>query len=112
MTSLVESPRQALANMSTSTYLATLSDMAWLGDPGEVALADPQDGRRVVGAGDLPAEDRLVVVPVGPAEHVLEHRLLVEPPAEIDGLGRLVGVDQHGLAVTVDLAAAVRPEER
>src|SRR5437867_10307866 len=66
----------------------------------------------VVGAGDLLAEERLVVVDVGPAEHVLEHRLLVEPPAKVDRLGRLVGVDQHGLAVLVDLPAAVRPQQR
>ncbi len=83
-----------------------------LGDLGEIALADHQDRRRVVGAGDLLAEERLVVAHVGPAEHVLEHRLLVEAAAEIDGLGRLVGVDEHGLAVLVDLATAVRPQKR
>jgi len=83
-----------------------------LGDLREVLLADDQDGRGVVGAGDLLAEERLVVVDVGPAQHVLEHRLLVELAAEVDGLGRLRRVDDDRLAVPVDLAGTVRPEER
>src|SRR2546429_9372788 len=71
-----------------------------------------EDRRRVVGARDLLAEERLVVVHVRPAEHVLEHRLLIKLPAEVDGLRRLGRVDDHGLAVAVDFSASVRPEQR
>ena len=83
-----------------------------LGDLREVALADDEDRRGVVGAGDLLAEEGLVVVDVRPGQHVLEHRLLVEAAAEVHGLGRLATIDEHGLAVLVDLLPAVRPEER
>ena len=83
-----------------------------LGDFGEIPLGHDQDRRGVVGAGDLLAEIRLVVVDVGPAEHVLQHRLLVELTAEVDGLRGLGGIDEHGLAVLVDLAAAIRPQQR
>src|SRR5262249_52530892 len=81
-------------------------------DLGEVSLADDENGRGVVGAGDLLTEERLVVADVRPAEHVFEHRLLVELAAEVDGLGRLAGVDEDRLAVAVHLAASVRPEQR
>src|SRR5213083_1888404 len=56
MTSLVASPRHALANMSTTTYLATLSDIAWL-------------------AGHEPRGELLVVIE--PAEERLGRRLIL-----------------------------------
>src|SRR5207248_1919377 len=83
-----------------------------LGDLGEVALGQPQDAFGIVRAGDLLGKPRLVVADIGPAEDVVEHAVLEEFAGEIDRLRGLVGVDHDGLAVGLDLAPAVRPQQR
>ena len=83
-----------------------------LGDVGEIALGEPQDALGIVGARDLLGVPRLVVADIGPAEDVVEHRVLEEFAGEIDGAGGLVGVDDDGLAVGLDLVAAIRPQQR
>ena len=78
----------------------------------KIALGDPQDALCVVGAGDLLAQPGLVIVDVGPTERILEHGLLEEFAREVDGPGRLVGIEHHRLAVGLDLVAAERPQQR
>ena len=102
----VEEVKAALGALRVETVIRDLADLR------EVTLGDDQDRHGVVGARDLLGEKRPVVVDVRPPEDVLQHRLLVELAAEVDGLGRLAGVDEDGLAVLVHLAAAVRPQQR
>jgi hypothetical protein len=83
-----------------------------LGDLGEVSLAQPEDAFGVVGARDLLGEKSLVVADVGPAEDVVEHRVLEELSGEIDGARGLVGIDDDSLAVGLHFVAPIRPQKR
>ena len=83
-----------------------------LADFGKLALGEPQDAFGIVGAGDLLRHPRLVVAHVGPAEDVVEHRVLEELAAEIDCARGLVRIDDHGLAVGCHLGAAIGPQQR
>src|SRR3981189_3483947 len=83
-----------------------------LGNFGEITLAERENTLGIVGARDLLGKPRLVVADVGPAEDVVEHGVLEEFAGEIDGARSLVGIDNDGLAVGLDLAPAIRPEQR
>src|SRR6516164_1377085 len=75
-------------------------------DIGKLALGEPQDAFGIVGAGDLLRHPCFVVADVGPAQRVVEHRVLEEFSAEIHRTRGLVGIDDHGLAVGRHLGAA------
>src|SRR3989442_2542211 len=54
----------------------------------------------------------MICVDYSQSMQFLQQLFLEEDPAEVDGLGRFVGVDADRLAVLVHLAATVRPEQR
>src|SRR5260370_41436925 len=72
----------------------------------DIALGEPKDALGVVGARDLLGVPCLVVADIGPAEDVVEHRVLEEFAGEIDGPSGLVGVGDDSLAVGLDLMPA------
>src|SRR5262249_30901993 len=82
-----------------------------LGDRGEVALAQPQDTLRIIGARDLLSIPGLVVADIGPTEHIVKHRVTEESAGKIDRACSLVRINHHGLPIGFDLMPAIGPQE-
>src|ERR1700712_434616 len=82
-----------------------------LADVRKILLGDVKNTFGVVGAGNLFGQVGFVVADVGPAEDVLEHRLLIELAAEVDRASGFGGIDGDRLAVGIDLAGAVGPQQ-
>src|SRR5262249_43059008 len=83
-----------------------------LGDLREVALAEPQDALRIIGARDLLGEPGLVVADIGPAEHIVKHRIAEEFAGKIDRACSLGRIDHHRLPIGLDLVPTIGPQER
>ena len=77
------------------------------GDFGEVTLGEPENTLGIVGARDLLGVPRLVVADIGPAEHVVDHRVLEEFAGEFNGVSGLVGINDDSLAIGLDLMPAI-----